>query len=124
MSLPTSQRSEMRGTRFRAKRRLLFRGPGEAVGGFGGGDQARGFPGGEVDLCDLVGPVAGGVGDFVVGVDEELLWGGGDIDGVGDGEGLEVDDDDLLGGHAVDEEPAAVGGGGGAVTGAGQRDPL
>ncbi len=70
-------------------------GPGQAVGSVASLDQG-GLPVGggavEGDGGDLVAGVAGDVGYFAVGADQDFLRLGGDVDGVGYGEGFEVDD--------------------------------
>jgi hypothetical protein len=68
--------------------------------------------------------VAGDVGDEAVGADEDLLGLGGDVDGLDDGEGLEVNDGDFGGFGEAEDEVAAIVGGCAAVTGAGEIDPL
>src|SRR5260370_30014295 len=68
--------------------------PSEAIGSVAGVDQG-GLPGGEVDGGHLVANVAGDVGDFTVGLDEDLLRLGRYVDGADDREVGEIDDCDF-----------------------------
>ena len=98
-------------------------GPGKPVGRLAGVDESLDSPFAEINHRDLIPYVAGDVGLFTIGVDEDFLRGGWDINRLHNFEGLQIDYGDLvLVGHG-NEEPLPVECWARSVTAAGQIDP-